>query len=312
MRRGVLPVVLLCAACASRGPVPAPPASAPGVGYSGMARLGDGGFLVVHDTKAPRDGARLGLVRVAPGAAPAYTPLSVGDWRDGDGRSSDLESVCALEGRDGEALAAESGRFEGRFGRLFHVRVGGASVEVLRVYRLPPEDPAVEAPDNFEGLACARLAVDRYLVILGERGGSGGRSGALRWGFLQVATGELTWAEESLPVAAPGPFGDASGHRDISALYLAADGLLWAAASEDAGDDGPFRSVIYAAARLVEGASPPLQLTGSKRSAWTVDGLKVEGLAAPATTIRASVASLASEDENLGGVWRPLFAPVGE
>lgn len=291
----------------------------PAEGLSGMAALGDSVYLVVHDTKAHQDGPRVGLIQVLGDEGTRYQPLEIEDWKDRDGRSNDLEAACALPGRPGELLLAESGDWEGRYGRIFHLRVAGrgsdARAQVLAAYRLPllAGNDREHRGDNFEGLACARQEEGRFLLLLGERGGSPlYPRGVLRWGSLDLDQGSLAWADggrAGWEVAAPGDWPGEGSRRDISDLYLAPEGTLWAAAALDGGDRGPFRSVIYRLGRVTGDLRMPLQPQVRPPAAWTLDGLKVEALAAPAAAVPGSALSLGSEDESLGGVWRPLYPP---
>ena len=78
---------------------------------------------------------------------------------------------------------------------------------------------------------------------------------------------------------------------------------------EDAGDEGPFRSIIYRAATVQADAVNPIQLSKTQRPSWMMDGLKVEALAGPPDGVSGAFLSFATEDEQLGGVWRPLYPP---
>jgi hypothetical protein len=284
-----------------------------------MARVEAGTYLVVHDTKAGRPGPRLGWLRAGP--PPRYRPLEVPDWGDPDGPASDLEAVCAIPGRPGELLAAESGHRDGRYGRIFQLRLdlrSGAGVEVRRALRFPVFADNTEAGEgeSFEGLACAALDADRVLVILGERGGSAAfPTGVLRWGTLDLARGELDFGEAGragVRVAAPASFADGRPVRAIGDLHLDPDGGLWAAATEDPGDAGPFRSAIYRVATVDPRAEPPVRPSPDPRPVWVLDGFKVEALSAPPVTVRGSVLAVGTEDEKLGGAWRALApAPSG-
>jgi hypothetical protein len=310
----------------SEAVVPTVGATVANAGFSGMAQTGPNTYLVVHDTKGHRDGPRLGLVEIT-GQGLAYTPVAVEDWRHPDGRASDLESACALPGRPGrpgrlgqpdEFLIAESGPWDGQYGRLFHLRLDGPRGEILRAYSLPilqGRGPDAEG-DNYEGLACAPLEGNRVLLLLGERGGSSVYpTGILRVGVLDLATGDLQWREEGragIPITAPGewplgPDGSVVTPRAISDLYIDPDGTLWAVATADAGDLGPFRSIIYRLGTVTSGPDPGVALKKAPAATWVLDGLKVEALAGPAAILPGSALSLGTEDEDLGGVWRGLF-----
>ncbi len=282
-------------------------------GYSGMAKLGANRYLVVHDTKAHRDDARIGIVTVGGENGPLYRPLAVRDWLDPDGRSSDLESACVLPDRDDEALVAESGLWEGRFGRIFHIKVGTDNAEVLHVFKIPDlDDNGSElVGDNYEGMACMTDSRGRILVILGERGGTRHNpNGSLHWATFDPSGGVLSWSPNGtagVSVSAPGAWVSIETKRDIAALHLDEEGILWAVASEDAGDNGPFRSIIYAVASVDVGASLPIRATSAPSPTWTLDGFKVESIAAPPDELFFAELSFATEDENFGGVWRPLY-----
>ena len=299
------------AGCAAPRPT-APPAAAappavevdPRMGISGMAPAGDGAFLVVHDAKSFEDGPRLSRLTVSPGGL-SYRVLDVADWRHPDGRSSDLEGACALG--DGAFLVAESGTWEGRFGRLFHVRLTEGGAEVLAAVRIPfarDNAPGVDG-DNLEGLACVADG-NAVLMLLGERGASAAYpAGLVRWARFDPAAGTLDVTEAGragVPVSAPGDL-VARGFRSVTGLHVAPDGSLWAAASRDPGDLGPFDSVVYRLGRVDPAASVPVVVEPGG-AACAVAGFKVEAVSAPA--LSGSTLSLGTEDEALGGAWRPL------
>ena len=75
------------------------------LGYSGAAQAGPGRYLEVHDTKAHKDGRRIGLLEIEAGNPVCYQDVSVADWKHPQGRSSDLEAACALYYREGCARA---------------------------------------------------------------------------------------------------------------------------------------------------------------------------------------------------------------
>jgi hypothetical protein len=85
---------------------------------------------------------------------------------------------------------------------------------------------------------------------------------------------------------------------------------LWAVATADAGDMGPFRSVVYRLGAVQPHKDHPVALHREPEVAWIVDGLKIESLSGPAAGVEGSVLSFGTEDEDLGGTWRGLFPPV--
>ena len=60
--------------------------------------------------------------------------------------------------------------------------------------------------------------------------------GLLRWGTLNLTDYALTFTddgEQGVELNAPGNWLDGTQNRDISALHLDSEGILWASASED-------------------------------------------------------------------------------
>lgn len=286
-------------------------------GYSGMAPAGDGVYLVVKDYKTPRDAdPRVGLLTVRPKGGADYRPIDGIDWKDADGPPSDLEACCAVPGAAGEFLLAESGYFQGKFGRVFHVRLTRdrekAVLAVVRVLKgvIPrPAAPAVSTESGLEveGISCVRTAAGRLVLALGLRGGKVGTG---------TATARLVWGELNLSAGTFGPAAEAElvadaglGERGCADLHLeptAGGWAVWAVAADDGGDAGPFRSVVYEAGALVaDGGRVCFRRPAVPRVGWRLDGLKVEAVA------RAGDGRfcVATDDEGFGGVWRPLFPP---
>lgn len=287
-------------------------------GYSGMAMIDDTRYLVVHDELSHEDGARISVLEITGRGPATATPVRPASWQHVSGRSNDLEDVCAIPGRAGEFLLVEAGHWAGDFGRLFHVKINVIKqpydIAVLRTFDLPEFDakgPTDPEGDENEGLACASREDGSTLVILGERGGSGAyRSGLLRWAVVDLDMQEpLRFSPIGLAgkqVDAPGNWRNEDTNRDISALYLDSDNFLWAAASEDHGDSGPFKSVVFQIGRVRPDAPNPIQLIEQSVVSHTVDGFKIESLAAPTSLVPSSVFAIATEDEDLGGIWRAL------
>ncbi len=283
-----------------------------------MAMIDDTHYLAVHDTLSHEPGARISVLEVIADQNVSITPVSPADWAHDEGQSNDLEGVCAVPKRDGEFLLVEAGHWDGAFGRMFHVKVditkATPQVNVLHAFDLPEFDrknSADPAGDEIEGIACAARSDGRTLVILGERGGSSVyATGLLRWLVIDLeAPGELQFSAGGFAgktVDAPGSWSDPARNRDISALHLDSENNLWAAASEDLGDSGPFKSIVYKVAELRADDPDPIQIVDSFYVSHTVDGFKIESLAAPTTQAEGSVFAIGTEDEAFGGVWRTL------
>ncbi len=283
-------------------------------GFSGLAQVDESRYLAVHDDLIFEDGSRLTLIRMGDAGVPTLAPVAVDDWVDFEGRPSDLESVCAIPSRSKEFILVEAGYWQGQYGRLFHIELDAREnrAKVLGVSKLPlfVDNSPDHTGDQFEGLECADGGHNAVLLILGERGGSDSyESGRLRWGTLQLTDYSLTFTvdgKRGIEIEAPGQWTDAARNRDISALYLDDDGTLWAAATEDPGDVGPFYSVIYQVGSVDPDLDYPIQ-AGGTISAWkVVPGFKVEALAAPVAAVAGSTLSFGTEDEVYGGVWRVL------
>lgn len=281
-------------------------------GVSAMAQIDADRYLLVQDKKISEPGERLGILQVFADKAPKYQAIPVSNWPHSQS-GNDLEAVCALPGRPNEFLLAESGSWQGEFGRLFHIQLIQQNyAKVLATYPLPIQQDSHpgHSGDQFEGLACVQKAANRYLVILGERGGEQKR-GSLQTGDFDIAANQVLWSDERLSVIPPQPDPGEPYQRDIAALYLESN-VLWASAVREAGPAGPFSSFIYQVALVDAQAPQPIQLIGGSKIYWQLDGLKVEGLAAPSPLLPGSSLAIGSEDEKLGGVWRALFAPAGQ
>lgn len=288
-------------------------------GYSGMAPAGDGVYLVVKDYKTPRDAdPRVGLLTVRPKGGADYRPIDGIDWKDADGPASDLEACCAVPGAAGEFFLAESGYFQGKFGRVFHVRLtrdgDTATLAVVRVLkgvipRATGADGSTESGREVEGMSCVRTAAGRLVLALGLRGGKVGTGTAtarLVWGDLDLTAGTFGPAAEAELVADAGLGG--RGCADLLLEPTTGGGwAVWAVAADDGGDAGPFRSAVYEAGVLADGGGRVcFRRPAAPRVGWRLDGLKVEALARAGDPGRFCVAT---DDEAFGGVWRPLFPP---
>lgn len=295
-------------------PAPAIPsvnlsASIPGI--SGMAPMSDGRYLIVMDTKAYAQDLRFGAIDAVAEGGSRFSPMPVRGWETVGGLSNDLEALCALPGRTDEFLAAESSYRDADYGRVFHLRVRDGAVELLHAMKLPTERSNGKDDMGYEGLACRRIGEDRYLLALGERGGSKVRPrGSLRFGEFNASVGTLAWQANESELHAPGSWLSVPPHRDIADLYVDGAGTLWAVAASDPDDYGPFRSLVWSPGRMGDGLDQPMDTARADREPrWIVDGFKVEALSSPDGRIPGGVLSIGSEDEKLGGAWRALGPP---
>jgi len=284
--------------------VPKPP------GFSGMVKFDPSSFLVVHDAKDPSNDPRVSVLSVGFGRAPYVSPVSI-DWRAAGAEPNDLEAICAIPGKGDRFLVCESRYFNGLYGRVIEIALtrnhDGFFASVKEVYRLP------ELPDEIEGMACVKRKDKPPLVILATRGGK-------QPGELIACTMDAT-KHQIVPLEGKGSrvtlVSPAEGRthpdqrRDCADIYIDAKGRILAVATADPGDSGAFRSVIYEAGTIDSDSNDPITITATQANPpkpfWILDGIKIEALAAPA--IEGSMLSVASDDEDYGGVWRPLALP---
>ena len=280
-------------------------------GISGMAPMADGRYLIVMDTKAYSGDLRFGALDAVAEGGSLFSPMQVVGWEAVGGQSNDLEALCALPGRSNEFLAVESSYRDADYGRIFHLRVSDGVVRLLHAVKLPTERSNGKDDMGYEGLACRRIGEGRYLLALGERGGSRVRPrGSLRFGEFDAQAGTVAWQANEIALHAPGSWLSVPPHRDIADLYVDGAGTLWAVAASDPDDYGPFRSVVWTPGRLGNSLDRPFLTEHADGDArWIIDGFKVEALSSPDRRIPGGVLSIGSEDEKLGGAWRTLGKP---
>jgi len=299
----------------------APAARAQDVGFSGMVRIAADAYLTVNDRKNTRDpGERLGILTVTAKGS-TFRPLPVADWRDpDDGEPNDLEAVCAVPGRPDEYLLGESGRYKKKFGRLFHVRVtrdaaGGWKAECLKAFHLPrpaPDDEGTTWPgDEVEGMACIPgTGKDVPVLVLGARGGQGRAAyqpAQLVWGDLDLTTYAFTPRGAHALGTVKG-FKNERGCADLHVAETNGGWEVWSVAVRDEGDAGPFHSVVYRAGVFTRAVGALAFVAEAEPSVRLhLHGLKVEALAPPPRCVPRAGFAVATDDENYGGVWRPLF-----
>ena len=295
----------------ANGHAPAKPPS-----FSGMVKIDPASFLVVHDEKDGSQGPFLGVLTVAFGRAPVVTPVDVVGGRMTP-FLNDLEAVAAVPGWRNRFYLCESTVIVSpqdektpEFGRVVEVelvRRNDSFVATVQRWFYLPRD----LTDQVEGVVVVPRKDKPDLFVLGLRGGGAGdaKRGKLVLCTADKEKGQLVRLpkDAELVLDSPGAgFAKGDRHRDCADLYLDPANNLWAAAA-DPGDPGPFRSVIYQVAVVrPESDDKPVELVEAKAT-WTLDGVKVEAIAGPAWD--DSALSVASDDEDYGGIWRPLMPP---
>jgi hypothetical protein len=284
---------------------------------SALVRVGPDAFLVVMDKKNPRDeGERLSVLTIEEKAV-SNVLLPIDGLPEAD-LPSDLEAACAVPGRADECLLAESGYFQGKFGRVFHVRVAkgteGWEARLLHTF-VPFERPQgvldydTPTEDEVEGMACVRTSDGQLVLVFARRGGKA-KPAELVWGALNDLETQPAFAQSGKAMLArdPGSLGD-RGAADLRLRPAAPDAWrVWSVATIDPNGHGPFRSLIYDAGQLVW--DPPFGMCFERepvKPLWSLDGVKVEALAGPARWAAGSVLSIGTDDEIYGAIWRPLF-----
>lgn len=267
---------------------------------SGLVWLEEDLFIGVHDAK-PSPGQpqlpRISLVRLpqSNGKGVSGEPLDLPVPNDG-APISDLESASRLPGTQ-SFLLAESGQ-EGRQARrlfLASYRNGRVTLDAQAPWPVPVTN--VEATEVVE-------VGGQLLFVFAERADGRGQT-RLRWAPMFLNPLRFG-AFRQVTYRGLDPVGD--GARPIVALAAAADGTLYGASSFDPGNDGgPFRSVVWQIGRITADADgqPRLELSPARRLA-TLDGLKVESLAVRESTQDGTQLFIGTDDENYGGILRPL------
>lgn len=288
--------------------------NAQSIGYSGMEKIGSSKYLVVMDTKNFQDGNRLAVVTIDEKKGTKVKTIKVKDWKHKLGRGNDLESVCAIPKTKNEYLLVESGYWEGEFGRIFHVKFKDDKCKVINVYKVPSISPGGKnnpTGDNFEAVICMKQGDDLY-VILGERGGTTRfPNGLLRIGILKEGKKKIDWkthADNTIEIKLPKAAKTSKMMRTVTDLYLNENAILFASAAVDDSDIGPFKSYVYEVGQLWF-KNEKLQLKKTRKAKlFTVDGFKIEALAASPDFMENSELSFGTEDEAYPGQWRALYS----
>ncbi len=286
-------------------------------GSSGMEQLTDSTYLVVYDLKKHKSGTRLGWI-ILTHESINVLPIEMVSWGE-EGNPNDLESICLIPGKTNEFLVAEAGNWQGALGRIFHIKIDFSLriATVLGSVKYPflhLNDFDIEG-DQYEAMHCLPYTENERIILLGERGGSEfSPLGIIRWGLWDMKQNTLTIEGDGLkgiPVDAPGQWTNAKTKRCITDIHVDHDGILWASASEDQGDSGPFYSVIYALGHINPmNFNQPVAIFDTLTMGREIHGLKIEALSGPKKGISCTHA-FGTEDEIYGGVWRPInIAPI--
>lgn len=279
---------------------------------SGMAWVGGDYFVAVHDAKA---GDERSLPRVATLQLP-QGPKGV-LYRDSrivvKGQvPNDLESVAGIPGSD-EFLLVESGDGLGDTtpARIYKAKLRPSGVRVIKVRPWPVPI------NNVEGSAVAKVG-DDYFFIYAERADNLS-STDLCWVKFDPQTLDFLGEVQSVAFAQPDP---ARFNRVIVGLDVDSRGLIYSVSAfdpenadppvSDDPDNGPYAAGVYVIGSL-QGESGPaeIELLPTPTLLGMVDGFKVESVAVKEDVEAGSFEIfIGTDDENYGGVLRPLPPPV--
>jgi hypothetical protein len=280
-----------------------------------MAKTGANEYIFVMDKKfGDPDGTRLARLQVTDKGI-EVSNIEIENLERLT-EPNDLESICSVPTGQEQYIVAESGYKSGRFGRVFRIQVfesnGIPKARILSFFSpIPANDawPDLSTPSAYqvEGLACIIDREKNLWLLLGTRG-SKDVPARIIWGEISGWDAQSpTFSRKGEQSLDENPLGD----RAISEIYLekleAETWRMWASATVDQGDDGPFRSIIYSPGVLHSDSHLGLYFEKARHHAsWIIEGLKVEGLAGPPDLLPGAAFAIGSDDEHYFGIWRPL------
>ena len=234
-------------------------------------------YLVVHDNKK-KDQLRAGLVNLS--ADSLYRGLG---WPVKD-LPIDLEALTNISGMEDQYIAM------GSWGFCYWLALDLSTnrLKLIKEFRIPGSGP----PLNLESLVLW-FAGNSWYISWAHRG-SVKEPSILFWGSIDLFSEVVTiQKEDSIFVSVPWPILD---KRHMSDMDLDRDGILWAAATSDPGDDGPYQSGIYKIGKFQkQNGKMEFLIADSFPKQFVFQQNKVEAL-----TIAGNKMVFATDDENLG------------
>lgn len=262
---------------------------------SGLAWVEDDLFIGVHDAKdnpEKHDWPRASFIRLPKSELDGVIWETVElSFPDGEGRGSDMESICTIPGGRG-FLFCESGQEGEADRRIFHVVREGDSLTIDSHINWPTAIHNVEATEVCQ-------VGDQLIFLYAERA-DGQASTNLRWAPFStepLAIGDF----REVAYACEDPTGD--GARPIVALDVDENGDLYTVAAYDSGsDDGGYRSVVWRIGHIDSTGSVTLAKAPVRQG--TLAGLKVESIAIRPGADGSKQLFLGTDDEHFGGILR--------
>jgi len=234
-------------------------------------------YLVVHDNKK-KGQLRAGLVNLS--ADSLYRGLG---WPVKD-LPIDLEALTNISGMEDQYIAM------GSWGFCYWLALDLSTnrLKLIKEFRIPGSGP----PLNLESLVLW-FAGNSWYISWAHRG-SVKEPSILFWGSIDLFSEVVTiQKEDSIFVTVPWPILD---KRHMSDMDLDRDGILWAAATSDPGDDGPYQSGIYKIGKFQkQNGKMEFLIADSFPKQFVFQRNKVEAL-----TIAGNKMVFATDDENLG------------
>ena len=234
-------------------------------------------YLVVHDNKK-KGQLRAGLVNLL--ADSLYRGLG---WPVKD-LPIDLEALTNISGMEDQYIAM------GSWGFCYWLALDLSTnrLKLIKEFRIPGSGP----PLNLESLVLW-FAGNSWYISWAHRG-SVKEPSILFWGSIDLFSEVVTiQKEDSIFVSVPWPILD---KRHMSDMDLDRDGILWAAATSDPGDDGPYQSGIYKIGKFQkQNDKMEFIISDSFPKQFVFQQNKVEAL-----TIAGNKMVFATDDENLG------------
>ena len=234
-------------------------------------------YLVVHDNKK-KGQLRAGLVNLS--ADSLYRGLG---WPVKD-LPIDLEALTNISGMKDQYIAM------GSWGFCYWLSLDLSTnrLNLIKEFKIPGSGP----PLNLESLVLW-FAGDSWYIAWAHRG-SVKEPSILFWGSIDLFAEVVTiHKEDSIFVNVPWPILD---KRHMSDIDLDSGGILWAAATSDPGDNGPYESGIYKIGKFQkQNDKMEFFIADSFPKQFVFQRNKVEAL-----TIDGNKTVFATDDENLG------------
>ena len=234
-------------------------------------------YLVVHDNKK-KGQLRIGLIDLS--ADSLYAGLS---WPT-ENLPIDLETLSDIPGLDNEYIAM------GSWGFCYWIKLDIQSnkIDLIKEFRIPDSGP----PLNLESFLILRK--NKKIYASWAHRGSDSEEAILFWGSISLFDEDITISlEDSVLINVPWPL---VAKRHMSDMDIDNNNILWASATSDPGDNGPYETAIYKLGSFsFKNENINFNVAESFPKQFVFANNKVEAL-----TIINNKIVFATDDENLG------------